>query len=197
MKKLAFILAAILFVKTASAQIIPSFEFGLKGGMNLSHFSHTATFATDNRAGYLAGVWARVGGLGFNFQPELYFTSKNVDIENNGTVNKAKFTSIDVPLLIGSKIGAFGIGGRFYTGPLVSFAINKDQSAGAALGNAARLNYKDQNFAWTIGAGVDLKKFSADLRYEIGLTSQPYNNNNDKTRVNLFNLTVGYRLFSL
>lgn len=198
MKKTLFALAIVLFsVKPASAQLLPSFEFGVKGGMNLSRFSHTATFATQNRAGYLGGIWARVGGLGFNFQPELYFTSKSVNINNGTAENKATFTSIDVPLLLGSKIGAFGIGGRFYTGPLVSFAINKDQNVGGALGNAARLNYKDQNFAWTLGAGLDVKKVSLDLRYEIGLSKQPYNNNTDETHINMFNLTIGYRLFSL
>lgn len=196
MKKLFTLIAVCFFAaKMASAQIIPSFQFGVKGGMNLSRFSHTATFATDNRAGYLGGIWARVGGLGFNFQPEVYITSKNVTVNSGSTENKAQFTSIDVPLLLGSKIGAFGIGGRFYTGPLISFAINKDQSAGAALGNIARLNYKDQNFAWTVGAGLDVRKFSVDLRYEAGLSGQTYDNSNNKTHINMFNLSVGYAIY--
>ena len=198
MKKcISFLTVCLLTAKLATAQIIPSFEFGVKGGMNLSRFSHTATFATENRAGYLGGIYARAGGLGFNFQPELYITSKSVTVNSGNTQNKATFTSIDLPLLLGTKIGAFGVGGRFYTGPLVSFAINKDQNVGDALGNAVHLNYKDQNLAWTFGAGLDLKKVSIDFRYEYGLTKQPYNNGNDETRINLFNLSLGYRLFSL
>lgn len=198
MKKTLTLLAIVMFaIKLASAQMIPSFEFGVKGGMNLSRFSHTATFATENRAGYLGGIWARIGGLGFNFQPELYLTSKNVTINNNGIENKAKFTSIDVPLLLGTKIGAMGVGGRFYTGPMFSLAINKDQSVGDDLGKVIHLNYKDQNLAWQFGVGLDVRKISVDLRYEQGLSKQPYNNGNDETRLNLFNLTVGYKLFSL
>jgi hypothetical protein len=196
-KNLTLLISCLLIGKLALAQVLPSFEFGVKGGMNLSRFSHTATFATNNRAGYLGGIWARVGGLGFNFQPELYLTSKEVDIHNGNVTNKAKFTSIDVPLLLGSKVGAFGIGGRFYTGPLFSFAVNKDQSVGDDLGNIARLNYKDQNIAWQFGLGLDVKKFSVDLRYEQGLSKQSYNANNDQTRISLFNLTLGYRLFSI
>lgn len=196
-KNLSLLITCLLIGKLASAQVLPSFEFGVKGGMNLSRFSHTATFATNNRAGYLGGIWARIGGLGFNFQPELYLTSKEVDIHNGGITNQAKFTSIDVPLLLGSKIGAFGIGGRFYTGPLFSFAVNKDQSVGDDLGNIARLNYKDQNIAWQFGLGLDVKKFSVDLRYEQGLSKQTHNANNDQTRISLFNLTLGYRLFSI
>jgi hypothetical protein len=196
-KQISLLVIALCVAKLASAQIIPSFEFGVKGGMNLSRFSHTATFATQNRAGVLGGIWARVGGLGFNFQPELYISSKNVTVNNGGTENKATLTSLDVPLLLGSKIGAFGIGGRFYTGPMFSFALNKDQNVGDALGNVAHLNFKDQNIAWQFGAGLDVKKISVDVRYELGLSKQPYNNNNDQTRINMFNLTLGYRLFSI
>jgi len=131
MKKLILTLITITAAFTfASAQIIPSFQLGIKGGLNLASLSSSAgsTFNTSNRAGYLGGLWARVGALGFNFQPELYVTGKNIQITDNGTEVNAKFTSIDVPLLFGGKIGAFGFGGRFYTGPLVSFAINKNQS---------------------------------------------------------------------
>jgi hypothetical protein len=198
MKKHLTLLAICLFVvKLSSAQIVPSFEFGVKGGMNLSRFSHTATFSTDNRAGYLGGIWARVGGLGFNFQPELYLTGKNVTINNGGTINKASFTSIDVPLLLGTKVGAMGVGGRFYTGPMFSLAVNKDQSVGDDLGKVVHLNYKDQSIAWQFGVGLDVQKISVDLRYEQGLSKQPYNNGNNETRVNMFNLSLGYKLFGI
>src|ERR1700744_516217 len=136
----------------ASAQGLPSFELGVKGGVNLATLNHsTPVFSSGNQAGYLGGLWARIGALGFNFQPELYVTSKNVNVTDNGNEVKAKFTSLDVPLLFGGKVGAFGFGGRFYTGPLISLAINKDQSFRTALGEATSLNYKNQNFAWVFG----------------------------------------------
>jgi hypothetical protein len=195
MKKLILTLAIFAgATKFASAQILPSFQFGVKGGVNLSSLGSTAstTFSSNNRAGYLAGFWARIGAIGFNFQPELYLTSKNVDIISNGVEDKAKFTSIDVPLLFGGKIGAFGFGGRFYTGPLISFAIDKNQSFGGAVGNVFSLNYRDQNFAWQFGAGLDIQKISVDLRYEAGITKQDYGSG--QTRINLYNLTLAYRL---
>ena len=198
MKRIIFTLA--IFAAAAgfaSAQILPSFQFGVKGGLNLSSLNSTAsaTFSSSNQAGYLAGIWARFGALGFNFQPEMYLTSKNVDITENGGEVKAKFTSIDVPLLVGGKVGAFGIGGRFYTGPLISFAINKGQSFSGAINKVASLNYQDQNFAWQFGAGLDIKKISIDLRYEAGITKQNYGNN--QTRVSLFNISLAYQLFKL
>ena len=202
MKKL-LLSAAILFTTAlaSQAQILPKVQFGVKAGANLTSLSNSgSTFNSDNRAGYLGGFWARFGALGFNFQPEIYVTSKNVDINNgtNGTAsNSAKFTSIDVPLLLGTKIGALGLGGRFYAGPLLSFAINRDQSFIGAAGRAGTLDYKDSNFALTAGVGVDIQRVSVDLRYEAGLTKQTYLDGSDniKTRVSLFNLSLGYRLF--
>lgn len=198
MKKLILTFITITTAFTfASGQVIPSFQLGIKGGVNFASLSSSAgsTFSSDNRAGYLGGLWARVGALGFNFQPELYVTGKNVQITDNGTEVKAKFTSIDVPLLFGGKIGAFGFGGRFYTGPLVSFAINKNQSFGTAVGNATSLDYKDQNYAWIFGAGVDIRNISVDLRYEAGLSKQTYGSS--QTKVSLFSLSLAVPLLKL
>ena len=194
MKKLVLTLIICLSINyISSAQLIPKFQFGAKGGVNLTSLSKTGSLNASNRAGYLGGIWMRFGALGFNFQPEAYVTSKNVTINDSGTETQAKFTSIDVPLLLGGKIGAFGFGARFYTGPVVSFAINKNQTYSSAASSITKLDYKDQNYAWQIGTGVDLKSLSVDLRYEAGLSKQSYGAGS--TRVNLFNLSLGYKLF--
>ena len=199
MKKLILTSIVSLFaIYISSAQILPTFQIGLKAGANLSSLNSTAseTFSGSNRAGYLAGVWARFGAVGFNFQPEMYLTSKDVDVTSStGGVTSAKFTSLDVPLLFGGKIGAFGVGGRFYTGPVVSFAINKSQSFDDAAGKVFSLNYQDQNFAWQFGGGIDIKKISIDLRYEAGITKQNYDGR--QTRISLFNLSLAYSLMKL
>lgn len=199
-KTIILTLSICLFtIGTASAQIIPSFAFGVKGGLNYSTFPSNGIFNNSNRAGYLAGVWARVGGLGFNFQPELYVTGKNINVkaDNTSVENKAKFTSIDVPLLVGGKIGALGLGGRFYGGPVFSFTVNKDQSIGNAVSDATALRYKDANYGFQIGAGVDISSLSIDLRYEGGLNKIGYGDGNSHTRVNVFSLALAYKLFSL
>ncbi|BAU54401.1 hypothetical protein MgSA37_02577 [Mucilaginibacter gotjawali] len=177
---------------------MPAFQIGLKAGTNLSSLNSTAseTFSGSNRAGYLVGVWTRFGAVGFNFQPEMYLTSKNVDVtSSSGGVTRAKFTSIDVPLLFGGKFGALGLGGRFYTGPVVSFAIDKNQSFDSAAGKVFSLNYQDQNFAWQFGTGLDIKRISVDLRYEAGITKQTYDGR--QTRISLFNLSLAYSLVKL
>ncbi|SDP70040.1 Outer membrane protein beta-barrel domain-containing protein [Mucilaginibacter sp. OK268] len=198
-KTIILTLSICLFtIGIVSAQIIPNFSFGVKGGLNYTAFPSSGIFNNSNRAGYLAGVWARVGGLGFNFQPELYVTGKNIRIKDDlNNENTAKFTSIDVPLLFGGKIGAFGLGGRFYGGPVLSFAVNKDQSLTGATSDATSLRYKDANYGFQIGAGVDISSFSVDLRYEGGLNKIAYGDGNSHTRVNVFSLALAYKLFSL
>ncbi len=182
----------------ASAQVLPSFSFGAKAGLNYTAFPSYGTYSNSGKAGYLGGVWARFGGLGFIVQPELYAISKNVDIKDkDGNVNKAKFTSIDLPVLLGTKIGAFGLGGRFYGGPVLSFSVNKDQSISSASEKAAELKYKDANYAIQVGGGLDIKDFSVDLRYEAGLNKIAYGNGYSNTRVSMFTLSVAYKIFSL
>lgn len=193
MKKIILSATFVLLTTLAGAQVLPSFQFGIKGGANLSRFSTNNTFGSNNQAGYLAGIWARVGALGINFQPEVYYTSKMATVTDGSYTNTVKLKSIDVPALVGFKVGTFGIGARIYTGPVASFIINQDQSFGSAIGNVAKLSFKNQNYAWQFGAGVDVSKLSVDFRYEKGLSN--LNNSGYDQKLNLFNLTVGYRLF--
>lgn len=172
MKFLSLTAAMLMVCFFASAQVLPSVQFGLKAGANFSKFDSENTFASDNRAGFYGGVWARIGAAGIHFQPELYISGKKADLisEATGEVNKVRFTSLDVPLLVGTKFGAAGIGVRLNTGPMFSLILDENQSFGQAAGNVFRANFKNQAIAWQFGAGVDLKKLSLEARYELGLS---------------------------
>ena len=111
-----------------------------------------------------------------------------------GQENKVKFTSLDVPLLIGTKIGAAGIGVRLNTGPVVSFILDDKQSFGAATTNIFSGDFKKQAVAWQFGAGLDIGKIGVDLRYEAGITKLG-KQNYDGQRLNLFTLGLALKLF--
>lgn len=195
MKKIILSAALVCLCVTAFSQVLPTFQFGIKGGANLSKFSTENTFSSDNKAGYYAGVWARIGAAGVHFQPELYLSGKNTTLEaNNGDLNDVKFTSLDVPLLIGTKIGAAGVGVRFNTGPVVSFLLDKEQKFTDAAGNAFNGRFKGQAYAWQFGAGVDLGSIGIDLRYEAGL-SKIGKDGYDDTKLSLFTLGLALKLF--
>jgi len=195
MKKLILSALFLCFSVIAFGQVLPSFQFGIKGGTNLSKLTTDNTLGSDNRSGYYAGVWARIGAAGIHFQPELYLAGKNTTLTNDaGLENKVRFTSLDVPLLIGTKIGAAGVGLRLNTGPVVSFILDDKQSFGNAAGSVFRGNFKNQAVAWQFGAGFDFGKLGLDLRYEAGL-SKIGKSGYDDTKLNLFTLGLALRLF--
>lgn len=195
MKKLILSALFVCLNLAAFSQVLPSFQLGLKAGTNLSKLSTDNTFSSDNRAGYYAGLWARIGAAGIHLQPEVYLSGKNTALKaSNGEENKVKFTSLDVPILVGTKIGAAGVGLRLNTGPVVSFILDDEQSFGDAAGSAFKGNFKGQNFAWQFGAGLDIGNLGVDLRYETGL-SKIGKDGYDDAKLKLFTLGLAYRLF--
>ena len=195
MKKIILSALFISLNLAAFSQVLPSFQLGLKAGANLSKLSTDNTFSSDNRAGYYAGLWTRIGAAGIHLQPELYLTGKNTTLKDGaGQENKVKFTSLDVPILVGTKIGAAGVGLRLNTGPVVSFVLSDDQSFSDAAGSVFQGNFKGQNFAWQFGAGVDVGNLGVDLRYETGL-SKIGKDGYDDTKLGLFTFGLAYRLF--
>ncbi|UKT64470.1 porin family protein [Pedobacter mucosus] len=196
MKSLSLTIACLLTAFFASAQVLPSFQLGLKAGANFSKFDSDNTFSSDNRTGFYGGLWARLGAAGVYFQPEVYLSGKKADLVSDATgeVNKVRFTSLDVPLLIGTKFGAAGVGLRLNTGPMFSLILDKNQSFGQAAGNVFKADFKDQAFAWQFGAGLDIKKLSVDARYELGL-SKINKDGYPGTKLNLFTIGLGYRIF--
>jgi len=195
MKKLILSALFVCFNLVAFSQVLPSFQMGLKAGANLSKLSTENTFSSDNRAGYYAGIWTRIGAAGIHLQPELYLSGKNTTLKaSSGEENKVRFTSLDVPILVGTKLGAAGVGLRLNTGPVVSFILDDEQSFGQAAGSVFKGNFKGQNFAWQFGAGVDIGNLGLDLRYEAGLSKIGKDGYND-TKLSLFTFGLAYRLF--
>ena len=162
----------------------------------MTKFSTEGTFKSENRAGYYGGIWARIGAAGIHLQPEMYISGKNTTLKDaNGFENKVDFTSLDIPVLVGTKIGAAGVGIRLNTGPVVSFVLSKDQSIKDATTQVFKGNFKDQNFAWQFGAGLDVSKLGIDLRYEQGLSKIGKDDYSNAKKLGLFTLGLAYRLF--
>ncbi|RZK98104.1 MAG: PorT family protein, partial [Pedobacter sp.] len=176
------------------------FNLGIKAGVNLAKLN--ADFASEeNRLGYQVGAWARIGG-GVYLQPELYFGSKGNKfvrvVQDNGTEVTAegtvRFTTLDIPVLIGTKIGMEKLNLRFMAGPVISFNLDENSTFNSAFNQATDFdNYKDQSFAAQVGAGIDIGNFAVDLRYEAGLTNLS-NSDRYKQKANLFQLSLGFKL---
>lgn len=188
--------ALLLFLSGASiaqAQVLPSFEIGLKGALNYSQLKNKTFFDSDSKAGYQAGLYSRIGVLGFHVQPEIYITGKNVKI-NKDNVDDLKFTSVDIPVLLGKRFGLGPIGARIQTGPVFSFITNDN---GDKLTNALKFSeYKKSSTSWAFGAGVDVSSLRVDLRYELGLNDMA-KGSSEAQKINMWSIGLGYRLFKI
>ncbi|QNN41925.1 MULTISPECIES: porin family protein [Pedobacter] len=199
MKKLIFsIVFLTLGWATSKAQ---TFNLGVKAGVNLAKLN--ADFASEeNRLGYQIGAWARIGGASFYVQPEAYIGSKgnkfiSIQQDNGNEVSaegKVKFTTLDIPVLFGTKFGAKNLNFRVMAGPVISFILDENSTFSSAYQQATDFsNYKNQALGAQFGAGVDVGSISVDLRYEAGLSniskSEKYTQ-----KPNLFQLSLGFKI---
>ncbi|MCY1538499.1 Outer membrane protein beta-barrel domain protein [compost metagenome] len=141
-------------------------------------------------------MWARIGGAGIHLQPEMYLTGKNSSlVTSSGQENTVKFTSLDIPVLVGTKIGAAGFGLRLNTGPVVTLTLNEDQHFAQAASAAFNGKFKDTSIAWQFGLGLDIGKLSIDGRYESGLSEINSAGGYPTTKLNLYTLGIGFSIF--
>ena len=192
MKK--YVLSAILLI-AVSISAKAQFSLGIKGGVNFSKIA-TDNFNQSTVTGYQAGLFARFGGSWY-VQPEMYVGSSGgkfsaVTNPTNYT-GDVKFTSLNVPLLIGKRFGESSLNFRIMAGPIYSYLMNKSENFSSNF-NAAYNdfgNYKNSTLGYQAGAGVDIGPITADLRYEGGLTKV---NDNYGQRQNLWALSVGFKI---
>lgn len=196
MKKYFFTVLAAVLSFGAQAQ----FSVGVKGGVNFSHLSvNQGRINSTTLPGYQVGLWTRIG-KGFYVQPEVYLGSSgsNFDFQydqSNQTVTesgKVRFTTLNVPLLVGQSFGLSKLNFRLMAGPMYSYILDNDQNFSQTVKNAYRDfgNYRNSTLGYQAGAGVDVLNFSVDLRYEGGLTEI---NPAYGQRQNVWHLSLGYK----
>lgn len=202
MKKTVLLTCLLALSGLSAMAQAPKFNFGIKGGVNYSTLKTKDDLTNENSVlGYQAGVFARIGGAGMYFQPELYLGTKGNEytgIQTNGSITdvkgEIKFTTLDVPLLLGTSIGTSKLNLRFMAGPIISFILDEDNSLGDTYNQVSDFgNYKNQTLGAQVGAGIDLGNLTFDARYEAGLSnisqSEKYNQ-----QQRLFHLSLGFKL---
>ncbi|MTI31015.1 porin family protein [Xanthovirga aplysinae] len=162
------IVGLMLVVMSTQAQ---SFKFGPKVGVISSNTSLRENIngiqEGTAKFGVQAGAFARVSLGGLFIQPESLFTSNRSDLSigtsqpTDVTFNR---TRLDVPVMVGLKFLNLV---RVQAGPVANFVLSSK-----AKGNEANVD-RDNNTAigYQAGVGVDLWKFTFDLRYEGNLSS--------------------------
>lgn len=196
MKKYLFTLLVTALGFSAKAQ----FSLGVKGGVNFSHLSvNDGTINSTALPGFQLGLWTRVG-KGFYVQPEVYLGSSGSNFnfqynQSNQTVTeggKVRFTTLNVPVLLGESFGLSNLNLRIMAGPMYTYILDNNENLSQNVQNAYHDfgNYKNSTLGYQAGVGVDVLKFSVDLRYEGGLTQI---NPAYGQRQNVFHLSLGYK----
>lgn len=172
MKKILLVLIAVALSSGAFAQ----FSWGLKAGASSNTFKMdplTATAGTVLDAaeeaswGFHGGAFFRISALGILIQPEVLFSmaENNILVDDAGveTVKSQKFNKLDVPLMVGIKLGP----ARLMAGPAASVMLSSTDEISDVDGLAKRAT-----FGYQAGVGLDLlKKITLDVRYEGGLNN--------------------------
>ncbi|WP_442796130.1 porin family protein [Pelobium manganitolerans] len=192
MKKLAITACMVLL---ASVGAFAQFNLGVKAGLNYTTIkAQNNEFDESGVLGYQLGVWSRFGNT-FYLQPELYLGTKGSKFKFStgaGTVEeKQKFTTLDVPILLGTKFGTNKANIRIMAGPSFQFNLDENSSAFKQATDADFYRYKDFVTNAQVGAGVDIGSLSVDLRYETSLQDI---NKNDGQKQNLLHLSLGFKL---
>lgn len=189
-----------LLVAALSFSAKAQFSLGVKGGLNFSHLSvDNGQISSTTLPGYQIGLWTRIG-KGFYVQPEVYLGSSGSNFnfqynQSNQTVaesGKVRFTTLNVPLLLGQSFGLSKLNFRLMAGPMYSYFLNSNENFSQNIKNAYQDfgNYRNSTLGYQAGAGIDVLNFSVDLRYEGGLTEI---NPAYGQRQNLWHLSLGYK----
>lgn len=180
MKKSFFVL--FMLISTLS---FSQFEMGIKTGLSSTDLSpesliinngETTTKLTLAQAnyGYHFGLYTRVKIANIFIEPSFLFNSSSVDynleeqIFDTGIVNSIKsetYNNLDIPLMVGMKIGFLRIQG----GPVAHIFLNSASELTDINGYSQK--FKDATYGIQGGIGLDILRIRLDLNYETNLSN--------------------------
>jgi hypothetical protein len=171
MKKLVLILLAGISFATARAQ--GQFQFGVKGGLNVSNVTVSNGFngyTYSSLANFNAGVFLKIPFLapGLSLQPEIYYSGQGFRSNDGSTGEYSEHVNyLNIPVL-----AKYTWPGGFFleTGPQLGLKLNaKDKENGVSTDISSAYNGAD--FSWVVGIGFKIPQTPVgfDFRYNTGI----------------------------
>lgn len=189
---LSLAIALMVIVPAAAQAQMSPVSAGIKGGINSASLSSDTDENIDRLIGGVGGVFVgREINKNVGLQLEGLYSMRGAKAEGGDV--KLKLNYIDVPLL--ARFGATsasGIKAFVFTGPQASFNIKAEAEA---FGETVDLDDEIEklDLGWTVGAGVDVNRFTFDARYTMGLMNIA-KDDTDSTKNRTFTVMIGYRL---
>jgi hypothetical protein len=170
-----------ILVQSVAAQT----RFGIKAGLNTVDISDETLKVTDKEGleqlklsvdnadyGINIGLYLLAKAKNFYIQPELIYNSnatdyKLDDFDNLGftdSIVTEKYQYLDVPIMLGLRLGALRIGG----GPVGHVYLSNTSDLIDFPGY--KQDFKNISWGWQAGLGLDLWAINLDVRYEGNLT---------------------------
>ena len=168
-------------VKAQSSDI----TIGVKAGVSVSTLKTGLNAVSDKsgKVGFNAGVFARAGN-DLYFQPEVNYATFSNKYSFNAQKYDAKFSMINVPLLVGYKIiNNKDMNLRISAGPDLYYDLKKPAAP-------AGFEYKRFSAGGAADVGVDLGSLTLDARYSLGLSKL---NKDLGQKANIFSVAVGFK----
>ncbi len=168
MKRLFFAVVLMTMGYGAMAQI----DFGPRVNLTSTNLSLSENLANieegDAEFGYQLGAFLRVQipVIGIYVQPEALFSKQSSSVNINSQKADLTFNQIDVPVMIGFKLGPV----RVNAGPSFRFLSGADLEVPGNPTEDVKDYYKDSTVGYQAGVGIDLWKFVFDLKYEGSLS---------------------------
>ena len=188
MKRLLLILAAICITSQASAELLPSFKFGVKAGMDyqMNNFkSDIANFDIKSNSGWLVGVQGEVALGNFGIHPEVVYSHNAFAVEGLDEGGMLKLDKIDVPILLQYKL--FGLL-SLQVGPTFCVMTN---TSGTTEG--MQWNIKRPTIGYAAGVEIEIWKIGISARYNGSFkASEVLGYSTGTNHINTIQLSVGY-----
>lgn len=191
------IITVFLVVLSTSLMAQPTFNLGLKAGLNNSKVTFDVKeMDAESITKYHIGAFTRLGFNRVYLQPEAYYSAKGGEWEGTllDQLSTFDYGTLDIPLLLGLKVlDGENANLRIMAGPVFSILTHKKISGDDLLDTRY---YKDNYLAFQYGLGIDLWSFFLDLKMEnstsdIYQQSDPNLDGKNKT----FMISVGYKIF--
>ncbi|OOG18049.1 hypothetical protein BWD42_12230 [Sphingobacterium sp. CZ-UAM] len=188
------VLFAMMLSKMVFAQEQPLIQIGIKGGSSINKLNTELADLDDKYAlGLHLGGMARFNLGRAYIQGEALFSKRKAALKPQGqTETKLKWNAIDIPVMVGYKIyQQQDMNFRVFAGAVYNYTLNDNLSPLKAIKEGVK-HFDKSNVQFTGGLGVDIQKFSIDVRYERGFSDM---SKSFKSKPQAFSIGVGYFIF--
>ncbi len=192
MKRLLLFVVTLCLATQASAGILPTFKFGVKGGWDYqtNNLSSVGNIDFKSNSGWYAGVQGDLSWGGLGIHPEVIYSHNKFGVSDNAattamSVGDVKMSKLDIPVLLQLKLlGVLAL----QAGPTFCVMTNTEGSV-----KGSEWNIDRPTISYALGAELRLWKLGISARYNGSFKrSEVLGYTTGKNRINSFQVGLGY-----